>query len=104
MSLFAQLTFNGLIAGSIYALVASGFSLIYSTNKFVHFAHGVTITFSAYILYWLYSQLGVDFYLSVILTILFASFLGYLINLIFYKPLRERRSSSSILLVASIAV
>lgn len=46
-----QLLFNGLIAGSIYALVASGFSLIYSTNKFIHFAHGAVITFSAYILY-----------------------------------------------------
>ena len=102
--MFFQLLINGLIAGAIYALVASGFSLIYSTNKFVHFAHGGVIAFSAYILYWLYSQLGLNFYLSVILTILFASLLGYLINFIFYKPLRKKKSSPSILLIASIAI
>ena len=51
MSVLFQLLINGLIAGAIYALVASGFSLIYSTCKFIHFAHGAVIAFSAYILY-----------------------------------------------------
>lgn len=36
-----QLLVNGLIAGSIYALVALGFGLIYSTTRFFHFAHGM---------------------------------------------------------------
>jgi len=44
-SIAFQLLINGLIAGAIYALVASGFSLIYSTNKFIHFAHGAVIAF-----------------------------------------------------------
>ena len=65
MSIILQLFFNGLIAGSIYALVAAGFSLIYSTNKFVHFAHGSAIAFSAYVLYWLFSVLGLDFTLGI---------------------------------------
>jgi len=65
MSIILQLFFNGLIAGAIYALVAAGFSLIYSTNKFVHFAHGSAIAFSAYVLYWLFSVLGLDFTLGI---------------------------------------
>ena len=70
-SLLAQSTINGIIAGSIYALVASGFSLIYSTNKFMHFAHGSSVVVSGYIIHTLFSLIGIPFYLSVILTILY---------------------------------
>lgn len=104
MNIFLQLLINGIIAGSIYALVASGFSLIYSTNKFVHFAHGGVITLSAYFSFWLFSNIGLNFYFVVLLTILFSSFLGYLLNQFFYKPLRAKNASFSILLVASIAI
>jgi len=103
-SIFLQLLINGLIAGAIYALVASGFSLIYSTNKFVHFAHGGVIALSAYFFYWFFSLLGINFYLAVLLTILFASLLGYLFNRFFYKPFRVKKASPSILLVFSIAL
>lgn len=103
-SIFMQLLFNGLIAGAIYALVASGFSLIYSTNKFIHFAHGAVIAFSAYILYFLFSVLGLNFGFSVMLAIIFASLLGHVLNLLVYKQLRKRKASSVILLIASVGL
>jgi branched-subunit amino acid ABC-type transport system permease component len=102
--MFNQLFINGLIAGAIYALVASGFSLIYSTCKFVHFAHGATIAFSAYFLYLLFSGLGLNFWLSIIFAIIFGSFLGWLMNKIVYKKLRQRKASNVILLIASVAL
>ena len=102
--IIVQLLINGLIAGAIYALVASGFSLIYSTCKFVHLAHGSTIAFSAYFLYFLFSIFDVNFWLSIILTIIFASFFGYLINIIVYRELRRKKASSTILLIASFAL
>jgi branched-subunit amino acid ABC-type transport system permease component len=102
--IFFQLLLNGLIAGAIYALVASGFSLIYSTCKFVHFAHGGTIAFSAYFLYFLFSTLGLNFWLAVILTIIFAGLFGYLTNIIVYKELRRKKASNAILLIASFAL
>jgi len=43
-----QFLLNGVIAGSIYSLVALGFSLIYQTTRFFHFAHGAVYTFGAY--------------------------------------------------------
>ena len=104
MDIFLQLLINGLVAGSIYALVASGFSLIYSTNKFVHFAHGGVIVLSSYFLYWISAILEWDFYVASLLTILFATLLGYLLNKIFYQPLRARKASNSVLLVASVAI
>jgi branched-chain amino acid transport system permease protein len=101
--MIAQLIINGLIAGAIYALVASGFSLIYSTCKFVHFAHGAVIAFSAYFLYFLFSMLGLNFGFSVVLAIIFASAFGYGMNLI-YKQFRKRKASNVILLIASFAL
>lgn len=101
--MFSQLFVNGLIAGAVYALVASGFSLIYSICKFVHFAHGATIAVSAYILYSLFSLLGLNFWLSVILTIILAGIFGLLLNLV-YKQLRKRKASNVILLIASFAL
>jgi branched-chain amino acid transport system permease protein len=102
--MFNQLLINGLIAGAIYSLVSSGFSLIYSICKFVHFAHGAVIALSGYFLYFLFSMLGLNFWLSVFLSIIFASLLGFLIDQIIYKQLRKRKASNTILLMASVAL
>lgn len=102
--IFMQLLVNGLIAGAIYALVASGFSLIYSTCKFIHFAHGSTIAFSAYFLYFFFSTLGLNFGLSVILTIILAGVFGLLVNGIVFRELRRRKASNLILLMASFSL
>ena len=104
MSLWLQLFINGLIVGAIYALVSSGFSLIYSTCKFIHFAHGATIAFSAYFLYFLFSMLGLNFGFAAILSIVFAALRGYLMNIIVYKQLRKKKTSNVILLIAGFAL
>lgn len=99
-----QLLVNGLIAGSIYALVACGFSLIYGTNRFVHFAHGSVLTVCAYTVYTLHVILGLNFYLASALTLLVGAGVGYLVYRLLYKPLKIRRSSNAVLLVASIGL
>jgi branched-chain amino acid transport system permease protein len=103
-SIFLQLLINGLIAGSIYSLVSAGFSLIYSTNKFIHFAHGAVIAFSAYILYFFFNLMEFNFWISVILTIFLTSLLGYLMNRFVYEKLRKRKASNMIMLIASVAL
>ncbi|MFA6422567.1 MAG: branched-chain amino acid ABC transporter permease [Candidatus Buchananbacteria bacterium] len=102
--MFNQLVINSLIAGAIYALVASGFSLIYSTCKFIHFAHGTVITIGAYFLFLTFSILGINFWLSIVLTVVFVSFFGWLINTTIYRQLRKRKASSVILLFTSFAL
>ena len=104
MSVIVQLLINGIIAGSIYALIASGFSLIYSVAKFMHFAHGAVVTVSAFFLFFLVGMLKFPFALGVILTIVFAAFLGLIINLFCYKPLRNRKATNAVLLIASLAL
>lgn len=102
--IFTQLLINGLIAGSIYALVAAGFSLIYTTNRFVHFAHGAVIAVGAHLFYAFFAIAKLSLPLSVIFTILASAFLGWLIHIIIYAPLKKKKSSAAILLVASIAL
>jgi len=104
MSVFVQLLINGIIAGSIYALIASGFSLIYSVAKFMHFAHGAVVTVSAFFLFFLASMLKLPFALSAVLTVIFAALLGLLTNLLCYKPLRQRKATNAVLLIASLAL
>ena len=62
--MFNQLLLNGLIAGSIYALIALGFAVIYKTVRFFHFAHGVVYTAGAYFAYSLSISLGINPILS----------------------------------------
>ncbi|MFC1598764.1 branched-chain amino acid ABC transporter permease [Patescibacteria group bacterium] len=104
MGIFLQLLINGIIAGSIYALVASGFSLIYATNRFLHLAHGTMVTVSAYFLYFLFSLWGVNFYLASILTVIFSGFLGWLTYVGFYKQLKNKKASNAVLLISSIGL
>ena len=96
-----QLIINGLITGAIYALVSSGFSLVYSTCKFIHFAHGAVIALTSYMLYTLFSIVGLNFGFAVILAIIFASLFGYSINYVVYKHLRKRKASNLIFLITS---
>jgi len=102
MAIATQLILNGIIAGAIYALVASGFSLIYSVTKFMHLAHGAVLALGAYLLYTF--SAGMNFWLAVILTLICTSFAGVLIDWLVYRPLRKRKASGAVLLIASIAV
>jgi branched-chain amino acid transport system permease protein len=59
-----QLLIDGVIIGSVYALIALGFSIIYKTVRFFHFAHGVVYTAGAYFAYSLSISLGINPVLS----------------------------------------
>jgi len=104
MSLLTQLTVNGLIAGSIYALVASGFSLIYGTNRFMHFAHGISVVIAGYILYSLFTVWKIPIVLSIFITLVLSGIFGLGIYRLIYLPLQNKKASNVILLMASIAI
>ena len=99
-----QVVVNGIIVGSIYALIAIGFTIIYRTVKFFHFAHGVVYTAGAYFAYTLIISLGVNFALSFFLSIFLAALLGVAIDRFVYYPLRHQNASNLIFLLASFGV
>ena len=99
-----QLIINGIIAGSIYALVALGFTIIYRTVKFFHFAHGVVYTAGAYFAYTLFTFLHLHFVLCFLLAAVFTAILGIGMDKLVYYPLRIRKASNLVLLLASFGI
>ena len=99
-----QVLSNGIVTGSLYALIACGFSLIYSTNKFIHFAHGISVVIASYLFYYFMALLGIPLSLAVILTVLLSALVGVLMYKIIYLPLQKRKASNVILLIASLGI
>jgi branched-chain amino acid transport system permease protein len=105
MSVLPQLIVNSLIAAGTYAILAMGFSLIYGTTKFFNLAHGVMAAVGGYCTFWLLGAFtGLPLYIVFIISILFTGLLGYIIDRLVYLPLRKRKASNMILLVASLGV
>ena len=100
---FIQLTINGLIAGSKYALVASGFALIYATNKFMHFAHGVSVVIAGYIFYTFFILASLPVVPSVLFTLVASVVFGLGTYRFIYLPLQNKKASNVVLLIVSIS-
>ena len=99
-----QLAINGFISGGIYALIALGFSVIYRTVKFFHFAHGAVYAIGAYIAYSLIISLGFNPIVSFFLAAALAGIVGVLIDRLVYWPLRKRKAPNLVFLIASFGV
>ena len=104
MEILPQLIVNSIIAGAIYAMVALGFNLIYGTAKFFDLGYGALAAVGGYAVFYFYKNLGLDLYLSIILGIAIAGAIGFLIYRLVYSPLRARKSSGMVLLVAALGV
>lgn len=80
---------NGLRTGSIYALIAIGYTMVYGIAKMINFAHGDIIMVGAYTLYFGISLLKLPIPAALLLTVAVCSLLGVLIEKVAYKPLRN---------------
>lgn len=100
--------FNGLQLGSIYALIALGYTMVYGVAKLINFAHGDIIMVGAYTIFFVVQtslfKSGMPFYLSIIPAIIACTLLGILIERIAYKPLRNSSSISISILITAIGV
>lgn len=92
MSAFLQQIVNGLSIGSVYALMAVGYSLVYSIMNFSNFAHGGVIMIGAYIGYFCLTLMKVPFFAAFIVSALGAGLLAVSMERIVYRPLRKRNA------------
>jgi len=99
-----QIFINGLITGSIYALIALGFTIIYRTVKFFHFAHGIVYAAGAYLAYAFFIFLRINRFISFFLAIIVAALLGVCIDRLVYVPLRKYKTSNLVFLLTSFGV
>ena len=104
MDIIPQLIANSLIAGSLYALIALGFNFIYGATRFFNLAHGVIAVVGGYTVFFLTKSLGWPAIISVVIGLLVAGLVGYLSEIFVYRPLRSRKSSHMVLLVASLGI
>ena len=80
---------NGLSTGSIYALIALGYTMVYGIAKMINFAHGDIIMVGAYALYVVSLLLHIPVIPSMILTVIICAILGITVEKVAYKPLRK---------------
>ncbi len=104
MDIISQLVLNSVIAGAIYTLVALGFNLVYGATNFFNLAHGVMAAIGGYAVFYFAKTLGLNFYIAVIIGVALAGFVGYSLDKLIYLPLRKRKASNMVLLVASLGV
>jgi branched-chain amino acid transport system permease protein len=90
MGIFLQLVFTGLGVGSVYALVALGFVLIYRATNVVNFAQGDFAMVGAFSMVVITIDFGLPYWLGIILTLVVLPVFGALFNLCVYFPLRHR--------------
>lgn len=86
---FITQVLNGLQLGSIYALVALGYTMVYGIILLLNFAHGDIIMVGAYISWLVMSKLGLNPAIAVVLSIVGCMLLGVLIDKVAYAPLRD---------------
>ena len=86
---FVQTLISGLSLGSIYALIALGYTMVYGIAKMLNFAHGDVIMFGAYAVIVAVAQLGLPPVLAILIAIVLCAVLGVVIERLAYKPLRQ---------------
>ncbi len=104
LSTLLQQIINGLSLGSVYALIAVGYSLVYSILLFSNFAHGGFLVVGGYACYYLLTQQGYGIVLASAGAILASGVVAVLTERLAYKPIRERTSMTLYLLIASMGV
>ncbi len=99
---FLTYLINGLSLGSVYAIIALGYTMVYGIAKMLNFAHGDVIMIGAYLVFMCMSTSGLPVVLSILISIVCCTALGMLIEKVAYKPLRK--ASNLAVLITAIGV
>ncbi|MBX1022947.1 branched-chain amino acid ABC transporter permease [Campylobacter jejuni] len=101
-TLFLQQLVNGLSLGSMYALIAVGYTMVYGVLRLINFAHGDIMMVGAYAALFCMTNLNVPFLGALSLAMIFAACVGIATDRIAYKPLRQAPRIS--LLITAIGI
>ena len=82
-----QLLVNGFIIGLLYGVVAMSFVLIYKSSQVVNFAQGEFLLVGAWACWWLLAKFSIPFYMAFLITLIFMTIFGILVQMIILRPL-----------------
>ena len=88
---------NGIILGSIYALLALGYTMVYGIIKLINFAHGDIYMMGAFVGYYAINSLGLNFWVALVFAMLVCAILGVVIEFLAYRPLRNSTRISALI-------
>ena len=97
---FISYLINGISLGSVYAIIALGYTMVYGIAKMLNFAHGDIIMVGGYAAFISMNSLGVNPILAVILSVVICTILGLVIERVAYRPLRNASSPLAVLITA----
>ena len=92
MVIFLTRLINGISLGSVYAIIALGYTMVYGIAKMLNFAHGDVIMVGAYVCFFATGQFGLPPLVGVLLAMVVCTILGMVIERLAYKPLRQAPS------------
>ena len=99
--IIAQLI-NGLRLGSVYAIVAIGYSIVYGILRLINFAHGDIMTIGVYVMLLFMTSTGMPLWAIILISVLVSVIVGVLIERLAYRPLRSAAEEAT--LISSLAV
>ena len=91
---------DGISLGSIYAIIALGYTMVYGIAKMLNFAHGDVIMVGAFVILTAVTRGGMSPVLAVALSVIFCTVLGMVIEKVAYSPLRKASSNLAVLITA----
>ena len=99
---FLSYLISGLSLGSVYAIIALGYTMVYGIAKMLNFAHGDIIMIGGYVSFLAISNLNLPVWLAILLAVVVCTVLGVVIEALAYRPLRQ--ASSLAVLITAIGV
>jgi len=104
MNLILEAIVTGLLTGGVYALMASGLTLVFGVMNIINVGQGALVILGAYLSYFLQQSLHIDLFLGLFITLPIMFVLGLLIEWFFIRPIKRDRTMLSILVTYGIAL
>jgi len=101
---FLNYLINGLQVGSIYALIALGYTMVYGIVRLINFAHGDVMMIGAYVSLFCLDRFGLPLWATIPITMVFCGLLGVLIERFAYKPLRKSPRISALITAIGVSL
>jgi branched-chain amino acid transport system permease protein len=97
LAMFLQHLLNGLTLGSLYALIAIGYTMVYGILRLINFAHSEIFMLGAYLVFWGLTLAHLPWPLAVAVAILVVTGVGVMVDRIAYRPLRDAPRISALI-------
>jgi branched-chain amino acid transport system permease protein len=104
MTLVLEAAVLGILTGGVYALMASGLTLIFGVMRIINVGHGALVVLGAYLSFAVWRSLHIDPFLTLVITMPVMFLLGIVLQVVFIRPLKTDREALSVLVTYALAL